>query len=191
MSQIQEMDPRKVREIWQFIYDAFWFQVEAIKSINQKGHNLLSEAHGLKQPQVALHHRGSSTFSGINLALLGVTTLSNGKDPFRFRREDQLDGLCKKGEPTLVMPPTFSWSMENKSSGKTPSCGVLAGGFSRLCWSLGKPLWPRLNLRWSNPTRSQKALLVMAWLGQMMPHFFGTHIVPSHSITLNSDPIYM
>ena len=30
--------------------------VEAIKSINQNGNDLLSEAHGLKQPQVALHH---------------------------------------------------------------------------------------------------------------------------------------
>ena len=37
------MDPRKVRKIWQFIYDAFLFiqvDVEAIKSINQKGNNL-------------------------------------------------------------------------------------------------------------------------------------------------------
>ena len=109
-----------------------FIQVEAIKSINQKITIYFLKPMGLRNLKLHLTTTRSSTSSGINLALLGVTTLSNGKDPFRFRREDQLDGLCKKGEPTLVMPPTFSWSMENKSSGKTPSCGVLAGGFSRL-----------------------------------------------------------
>ena len=74
----------------------------------------------------------SSTSSGLNLALFGVSTLPDGKDPLRFRREDQLDKLGKKGELRLMMLPTFSSSRENRSSGKTPSCGVLAGGFSRL-----------------------------------------------------------
>ena len=76
----------------------------------------------------------SSTFSIFNLALLPA-----GKDPLRFRREDQLDELGNKGELRLMMLPTFSWSREDRSSGKTPSCGVLAGGFSRLWWSLGRP----------------------------------------------------
>ena len=110
----------------------------------------------------------SSTSSGINLALLGVTTLSDGKDPLRFRREDQLDELCKKGEPTLVMLPTFSWSMEDKSSGKTPSCGVLASGFSRLWWSIGKP-W----------TKAEPEMMNKWWLFNSAP----LHEMELHKMT--------
>ena len=50
----------------------------------------------------------SSTSSGLNLVLVGVTTLPDGKDLLRFRREGQLDELGKKGELRLVMLPTFS-----------------------------------------------------------------------------------
>ena len=74
----------------------------------------------------------SSTSSGFNLALLGVTTMPDRKDLLRFRREGQLDKLGKKGELRLVMLPTFSWSREDRSSGRTPFCDVLAGGFSSI-----------------------------------------------------------
>ena len=43
-----------------------------------------------------------------------------------------------RGAPWTSSPPPSPY----------PSCFVLAGGFSRLWWSLGKPWWPRLNLRW-------------------------------------------
>ena len=73
-----------------------------------------------------------------------LTTLPDRKDPLRFRWSswhwrDHFDELSNKGELRLAMLPTFSLSTEDRSSGKTPSCGVLAGGFSRLWWSLGKP----------------------------------------------------
>ena len=43
--------------IWQFIDDAFWFYSSWGNQINQsKNHNLLSEAYGLKKPQVTPHH---------------------------------------------------------------------------------------------------------------------------------------
>ena len=60
------------------IYDAFSLiqvDVEAIKSVNQTGNNLLSEAHGLKQPQVAVHHHKVFHLLRIQLGPLGVTTL--------------------------------------------------------------------------------------------------------------------
>ena len=71
---IAEMDPRKNRKNWQFIYGAFWFiqvYVEAIKSINQKGNNLLSEAHALCNLQLHFTTTRSSIFSGFNLAFWG------------------------------------------------------------------------------------------------------------------------
>ena len=116
-----------------------FIQVEAIKSINQKITIYFLKPMVLRNLKLLLTTTRSSTSSGFNLALLWVTTLPDGKDPLRFRREDQLDELGNKGELRLMMLPTFSWSREDRSSGKTPSCGVLAGGFSRRWWSLGKP----------------------------------------------------
>ena len=106
----------------------------------------------------------SSTSSGFNLALLGVTTLLDGKDPLRFRREDQHDKLGKKGELRLVMLPIFSWSREDRSSGKTPSCGVRAGGFSRLWWSLGKP-WTKAEPKIMNIYQQVMICGRHLWLG--------------------------
>ena len=100
----------------------------------------------------------------------------DGKDLVRFRWsswhwEDHLE-LGKKGELCLVMLPPSQlvhggqlvrqqlerlrfticgrpWTSSAPPSPcpRTPSCDVPAGGFSRLWWILGKPWWPRLNLR--------------------------------------------
>ena len=57
-----------------------------IKSINQKGNNLLSETHGLKQPQVALNHNKVLHLLRIQLGpLRGDHIAGDGKDPPRFR----------------------------------------------------------------------------------------------------------
>ena len=137
--------------IWQFIDDAFWFYSSWGNQINQsKNHNLLSEAYGLKKPQVTPHHHEVLNLLRIQLVSFGgdqwsltMTTLPDGKHSLRFRWSswhwaDHLDGLGNKGELRLVKLPTFSWSTEDRSSGNTPSCGVLACGFSRLWWSLSK-----------------------------------------------------
>ena len=66
------------------IFDAFWFthvDVKAIKWINQKGNNLLSEAHGLKQPQVALHHHEVLNLLRIQLGPLGGDHIAGLKRP--------------------------------------------------------------------------------------------------------------
>ena len=53
---------------------------------HQKHDNLLYEAHGLKQLQVALHHRVVLHLFRIQLDPLGVDHIaSNGKDPIRSR----------------------------------------------------------------------------------------------------------
>ena len=108
-------------------------------------------------------------FSGFNLALPGVTTLPNGKDPLRFgwsswHWEDHLDELGNKGELRLVMPPTVSWSAEDRSSGKTPSCGMLAGGFPRFLWSLGKP-WTKAEPEMMNIYQQVMICGRHLWLG--------------------------
>ena len=45
---------------------------DLVKSINQKGENLLSEAHGPKQPQVAVHHNKVLHLLRIQLGPLGL-----------------------------------------------------------------------------------------------------------------------
>ena len=92
------MDPRKVRKIWQLIYDdSFWFiQVEAIISINKKDDNLLYEALGLEQ----LYHEVLHLFRIQIDPLGGDHIASDRKDPIRFmwsnwHWEDHLDELGK------------------------------------------------------------------------------------------------
>ena len=81
----------------------------------KKGYNLLSEANGLKQPRVALHHHKVLHLFRIQFDPLGGDHIAgDGKDPLRFRWssrhwEDHFDELGKKGELRLVMLPTFQW----------------------------------------------------------------------------------
>ena len=158
------MDPWKIRKILQLIYDAFWFiQVETIKSINQKADNLLYETHGLKQLQVALHHREVLHLFRIQLDPLGGDHIaSNGKDPIRFRWsnwhwEDHLvDGLGKKGKLGLVNRDASTIPAGPRSSSGNSWKGFVLHSegnlgllfllllhhvkcFSRLWGSLGKP----------------------------------------------------
>ena len=49
---------------------------------------------------------------------------------------------------SLRGPPWTSSPPPTPPPSPYPSCFELAGGFSRLWWSLGQPWWPRLNLRW-------------------------------------------
>ena len=94
------MNPRKVRKFWQFIYDAFLFiqvDVEAIKSINQKGNNLVSEDNALSNLKLHFTTTRCSTFSGFNFALLGVTTL-----PATEKTCSDLDEAAGTGKITLT-----------------------------------------------------------------------------------------
>ena len=112
----------------------------------------------------------SSTSSGFNLALLGVTTLPDERHPLRFRWsswhwKDHLDelGNIKLGL-RLMMPPKFSWSTEDKSSGNTHSCSVLSGGFTRLWCSLGKP-WTKAEPEMMNIYQQMMICGRHLWLG--------------------------
>ena len=52
----------------------------------KKGYNLLSEANGLKQPRVALHHHKVLHLFRIQFDPLGGDPIAgDGKDPLRFR----------------------------------------------------------------------------------------------------------
>ena len=111
------MDPKKVRKIWRLINDAFWFiqvNVVAIKSINQKGNNLLSEAHGQAASSCTSPPQGPPPSQDSTWPSLGDHVAGDRKDPLRFRWsswhwEDHLDELGKKGEMRLVMLPSFQW----------------------------------------------------------------------------------
>ena len=172
------MDPKKVRKIWQLIEWCILIYSSWGNQINHQKHdNLLYEAHGLKQLQVAFHHHKVLHLLRIQPGPLGSDHIAgDGKDPLRFRWsswhwEDHLE-LGKKGELCLVMLPPSQlvhggqlvrqqlerlrfticgrpWTSSAPPSPcpRTPSCDVPAGGFSRLWWILGKPWWPRLNLR--------------------------------------------
>ena len=156
------MDSRKVRKTWQLIYDAFWFfLVGAIKSINQKDDNLLYEAHGLKQLQVALHHCEVLHLFRIQLDPLGGDHItSNGKDPIRFRWSnwhwENRNGLSKNGKLGLVNRDASTIPTGPRSSSGNSWKGFVLHSegnlgllfllllhhvkcFSRLWGSLGKP----------------------------------------------------
>ena len=121
----------------------------------------------------------SSTSSGFNLTLLGVTTL-----PATEKTRSDLDEATGTGKTGTVLARTGNWdswivmlppfqlvhgarqatvgkasfftpkgtsdffSSSSFTMPRTPSCGMLEGGFSRLWGSLGKPWWPGLNMRW-------------------------------------------
>ena len=64
------MNPRKIRKIWQLIYDAFWFiQVEAIKSIIKNMTIYFMKPMVLSNFKLHFTTARSSTFSGFNLHL--------------------------------------------------------------------------------------------------------------------------
>ena len=92
------MGPRKVRKKWQFTYNAFLFNqvdVEAIKSINQKG-DIFSFWNALSNFKLHFATTRSFTFSGFNLAPL--TTLPATEKT----RCSDLDEAAGTGKTTLT-----------------------------------------------------------------------------------------
>ena len=64
--------------------------------------------------------------------------------PFQLVHGGQLvRQQLKRLRSSLRREPWTSFSPPPSPCPRTPSCGVLAGGFSRLWWRLGKPWWPR------------------------------------------------
>ena len=76
----------------------------------------------------------------LSLMMLHPLQLVHGGQLIRQQLERLRSSL--RGAPWTSSPPP------TPPPSPYPSCFVLAGGFSRLWWSLGKPWWPRLNLRW-------------------------------------------
>ena len=115
------MDPRKVRKIWQLIYDAFGFDipVEAIKSkIYSRRSNQINQSRRwqitfwwspcfLATLSCTWPPRDPPPSQGLSWPSGGDHITGNRKGPLRFRWsswhwEDPLDELCKKGELSLV-----------------------------------------------------------------------------------------
>ena len=104
------MDPRKVRKKWQFMYNAFLFNqvdVEAIKSINQKG-DIFSFWNALSNFKLHFATTRSFTFSGFNLAPLGVTTLP-ATEKTRYSDLDEAAGTGKTTLTSLATRPRGDW----------------------------------------------------------------------------------
>ena len=122
------MDPRKVRKKWQFMYNAFLFNqvdVEAIKSINQKG-DIFSFWNALSNFKLHFATTRSFTFSGFNLAPLGVTTLPatektrcSDLDEAAGTGKTTLTSLARRGNCVSWCFPHPSWSTEDSSSGNS------------------------------------------------------------------------
>ena len=75
MSWIEEMNPRKVKKMT--IYDAFLLiqvDIEAIKSVNQKGSNLLSETHGRTCTEDTLRWRHQDCLQSISKLWMTVSS---------------------------------------------------------------------------------------------------------------------
>mgnify|MGYP003331733514 CR=1 FL=1 len=102
------MDPRKVRKIWQIIYDAFGFNIPDIQdlftskqsnqSIKTVTNYFLMKPMLFSNLELHLTTTRSSTFSGFNLALLGVTTL-----PATEKTRSDLDEAAGIGKTTLTI----------------------------------------------------------------------------------------
>ena len=122
------MDPRKVRKIWQLIYDAFGFDipVEAIKSkIYSRWSNQILLFSNL---ELHLTTTRSSTFSGFKLALMGVTTLPatekirSNLDEVAGTGKTLLTSLARRGTESRDASPITAgplWTAHQATVGKT------------------------------------------------------------------------
>ena len=116
------MDSRKVRKIWQLIYDAFWFiPVEAIKSkiYSHRGNQINQSRRwqitfwlspcSLATLSWTWPPRDPPPSQGLSLTSLPATEKTHSDRWSSWHWEDHLDELGKKGELRLVMLPSFQW----------------------------------------------------------------------------------